>query len=123
MKLYWNIFWKTFAQLATGVMSAALLVDWSTDYKPGLTTVGLGLLAAGIGGVVAAGHAYYGTPAADAIGKATRSFIQFFVGGLGAIALNSVADFTTLPKLAVPLAAGAVLSFALTFFQYQGAVE
>jgi hypothetical protein len=120
---YGNIFWRTFAQLATGVLSAALLVDWTTDYKASATVVGLGLLTALIGGVVAAGWAYVKSPADTPLQKAVRSLVQFVVSGVAAISINSVADLVSFPRLAVPIAVGAVLSFALTFLQNQGAVE
>jgi len=120
---YWNIFWRTFAQLATGVMAAALVVDWTTEWKASATTVGLGLLTALVGGLVAAGHAYVRTPAVSAVQKATRSLVQFVVAGAGVLAFNQVSDVIAVRNLAVPLAIGAVLSFALTFFQNQGAVE
>lgn len=115
----WNIFWRTFAQLAAGVMGAALLVDWTTDYKTAGVTVGLGLLTAAVGGLVAAGWAYVKSPAETPLEKAVRSLIQFVVSGLGVIAFNSLADLTSFPKLAVPIAVGAVLSFGLTYFQNQ----
>lgn len=118
-----NIFWRTFAQLATGVLSAALLVDWTTDYKASATVVGLGLLTAAIGGAVAAGWAFVKSPAETPVQKAVRSLVQFVVSGIAAISINSVADLMSFPKLAVPIAVGAVLSFALTFLQNQGSVE
>lgn len=122
--IYWNVFWKTFAQLATAVLGGALLLNWADEssYAANATIVGLGLLTAAVGGLVAAGWSYVKSPAESAVEKATRSLVQFLVAGLGVVAFNSVADLTSFPKLVVPLVIGAVLSFALTFFQNQGDV-
>lgn len=119
MKLYVNIFFKTFAQLALAVALAAEGYAWTSgaDARTNFTTVGLGLLAAVIGAVVATGHAYAGSPATTALGKATRSAIQAFVGALGALALNSAGDLANVTTVLAGSAAAIVLAFVVTYLQ------
>jgi uncharacterized membrane protein YeaQ/YmgE (transglycosylase-associated protein family) len=119
----WSIFWRTFASLATATLVAAQGYDWASgDYRAKVAQLGFGLLLAVIGAAVAAGWAFVQTPAVTAIDKAVRSLVQYLLGAVGAVVINSFADFVALPKLLVPAIIGAVIAFALTYFSNQGTV-
>lgn len=117
--IYVNIFTKTLAQLALAVALAAEGYAWTTgaDARTNFTTIGLGLLVAVIGAVVATGHAFAGSPATTALAKATRSAVQACVGALGALALNSVSDLANVTTVLVGSAAAIVLAFGVTYLQ------
>jgi hypothetical protein len=120
MRIYVNIFVKTLAQLTLAVAIAAQGYAWATgaDARVNFTTIGLGLLAAFIGAVVAVGHAYAGSPATTAVAKATRSAVQAFVGALGAVVLNSTADLANVTTVLAASAAAIVLAFVVTYLSY-----
>lgn len=120
MKL-WQIFWRTFAQLALAALLAVQGLNWTeaSDVKVNATTLGVALLAAVIGGVVAVLWAFAASPAATALEKAVRSAAQAAAGGLGAIVLNGVADVISLPAVLVGVAVSVVFAFLITYFQNQ----
>ena|SRR6185436_17970905 len=120
MKL-WSIFWRTFAQLALAALLAVQGLNWTNpeDVKVNATNLGIALLAAVVGGLVAVGWAYSGTPATTAIEKAKRSAVQAAAGGIGAIALNQVADVLAFPTLVIGVAVSVVFAFFITYFQNQ----
>jgi hypothetical protein len=120
----WSIFWRTFAQLALAVLLAVQVPDLvdETWIKNTGAAVGLGLLVAFIGGLVAVLWAWGLTPATTALEKATRSAAQAAAGVLGALVLNSAADLVALPKVLVGGLVTVVLAFAVTYFQNQGPV-
>jgi len=119
----WSIFWRTFAQLAAAALLAVQGVDFlAGDVVNNATALGLALLMAFIGALIAVLWAFAGTPAVTAIQKAVRSAAQALAGGLGAIALNEASDLLSLPKVIVGVLVSVVLAFAITYFQNQGTV-
>lgn len=123
MLTYWSIFWRTFAALATATLVAAQGYDWASgDYKTKVAQLGFGLLLALIGALTAAGWAYVRSPAVTALDKAIRSLVQYLLGAVGAVVINSFADLVSLPKLLVPAIIGAVIAFGLAYFSNQGTV-
>lgn len=122
MLTYWSIFWRTFAGLATATLLAAQGYDWASGYEANAKQLAFGLLLALIGGLLAAGYAYVQSPAVTALEKAVRSLIQYLLGAVGAVAINSFADLVALPKLLIPALIGAVLAFLVTYFSNQGTV-
>lgn len=119
---YWSIFWRSFSQMAAAFLLGVSVVDLTSDYKTGAVLLGLGLLSAAIGGLVAAGWAFWKTPATSASEKAIRSFLEKILGGLGAVALSSTADLVALPRLLWPLLVAAFLAAMVTYFSNQGVV-
>lgn len=119
----WNIFWRTFAQLALAALLAVQGLDWTNiaDVKVNATTLGISLGAAALGGVVAVLWAFGASPATTAVEKAIRSAAQAAAGGLGAIVLNSMADVIALPAALLAVAVSVVFAFAVTYFQNQPA--
>lgn len=117
----WNIFWRTFAQLALAALLAVQGLDWTNaaDVKVNGTTLGVALLAAVVGGVVAVLWAYAATPATTSVEKAIRSAAQAAAGGLGVLVLNSLADVVKVPALLIGIAVSVVFAFAVTYFQNQ----
>ena len=116
-----SLFWRTFAQLATGVLVAALGYDFVSDSRASVSLLGLGLLAALVGAVVAVIHAYAAEPATSALQKALRSGAQAIAGTLVGLAFNAVSDLTADVHVIVGGIAAVVLSFGITFLQNQGA--
>lgn len=121
MKALWSIFWRTFAQLSLAALLAVQGLNWTDPdtVKVNATNLGIALLAAVLGGLVAVLWAYGSSPASTAIEKAIRSAAQAAAGGLGAIVLNSVADVLTIGHLLVAVAVSVVFAFAITYFQNQ----
>lgn len=117
----WSIFWRTFAQLALAALLAVQGLDWTNaaDVKVNGTTLGVALLAAALGGVVAVLWAFGATPATTAVEKAIRSAAQAAAGGLGALVLNSVTDVLAVPALLLGIGVSVVFAFAITYFQNQ----
>lgn len=120
-KLAWQIFWRTFAQIALPVLLTAQGYVWATtaDAKINATSIGLGLLAAFVGALVAVGIAYGSTPAATAAGKAVRSGVEALVGVAGALVFNSVDDVLQTGTVIAGGVAAIILAMAVTYFQYQ----
>lgn len=121
---YWSIFWRTFAQLALAALLVIQLPDLvdSTWIKNTAEATAVTLLGALIGGIVAVLWAFAGSAAVTAIDKAIRSAAQALAGTLGGVVLTSTTDVLTLPQVLVGGITATVLAFAITFFQYQGAV-
>jgi hypothetical protein len=122
---YFRIFWKTFAALAAGALLAVQGLDFATSngLRDNGTALGLALLMALIGGLVAAGQAFVRSPASTPIQKAVRSGVQATVGVLGAVILNQSADLFDLPRVLLAGASSIVLAFFITLFQNQGTVS
>lgn len=120
-KVYWSIFWRTFAQLAVPAIVAAQGYDWvNGDTRYNASLLGFALLVAFIGGVSAAGYAWLKEPATTTLQKATRSAVQAALGVLVALPTNAATDIVQWPALlagSVSVIAGA---FVLTWFQNQG---
>lgn len=117
------VFARTFAQLAGAALIAVQGYDWTTgdQIQNNGYLLGLALLAAVIGALVAAGWAFVGTPASSAVGKAIRSGVEKLIGGLGAVAFNSAADVVEFSRLIPALLIAAVLAFAITYLSYVSA--
>jgi hypothetical protein len=119
----WNIFWRTFAQLAGAVLLGAQALDWvNGDKRTNILLVGLGLLAALVGAVVAVLWAFGKSPATTALEKAFRSAAEALAGGLTGLVINSQTDWVTFGSALVALGTGVVLAFGITYFQNQGTV-
>ena len=114
------VFARTFAQLAGAALLAVQGYDWtsSDQIQNNGYILGLALLAAVIGSLIAAGWAFIGTPANTAVGKSVRSAIEKVIGGLGAVAFNSFADVVEFSRLIPSLLIAAVLAFAITYLSY-----
>jgi hypothetical protein len=122
--LYWNIFWRTFAQLAAAsllVIQIPDLIDEQWIRNTG-GAAGLAMLSALIGGLIAAGWAFVRSPAVTALDKAVRSAIEKILGGLGALVFNTWAEVVAAPKILIGTLVVAAVTFAVTYFQYQGPV-
>jgi len=119
-----SIFWRTFAQLALAVLLAVQGVEWVNGdaMRVNVESLGLGLLGAFIGGLVAVLWAWAGTPATSALDKGLRSAAQTAAGALGALVLNTTADLFALPQVLLAAAISVVFAFAITYLQYQGPV-
>ena len=116
--MYVSIFVKTAGALALTVLLAAQTLDWSDQEKvvSSGTIVAFGLLAAVIGGLIAVGWAFVGTPAVTALGKALRSAVQALLAApLAAVVIKSVDDFATVGDLLVPTLAAVVLAFLVSY--------
>lgn len=123
MKPVWQVFWKTFAQLALATALAAQGYDWASGgRKSSFAVLGFGLLMAFLGALVAGVQVWLGSPAVTALEKAIRSFVQTIVGAIAALVINSVASVVEFTHLLVPLLISAALAFAVTYFQNQGTV-
>lgn len=120
---YWSIFWRTFAQLSAAALLAVGGLDWTASgFEASATTVGLALLGALVGGLVAAGWAFVSSPATTALEKAIRSAVQALIAVLAMFAYNSIGDVVNNGRLLVASIGGVVLAFLVTFFQNQGTV-
>ena len=110
-------FFRTFSAAMVGVMGAALLVNWTTEYKVGLIQLALGTLTAALAGVAAYFLALSGRQADSPAMKALNTFWQILAGGIAPVIIAEVADLVTLPRILVPVVVGAVVGAAQTFFQ------
>jgi hypothetical protein len=92
-------------------------LEWadSTLIGNNALTLGLGLLSAALGGVLAVGAAYLIHPSASKLEKAIRAAIEKVLAGGLVIAFSSVADLVAFGKLLPPLLIAAVFSFIITF--------
>jgi len=108
--------------MAAAFLLGMSVVDLTTDYKTGAVLMGLGLLSAAVGGLIAAGWAFWKTPATSALEKAIRSFLEKMLGGLSAVAFSSVADLVAFPRLVWPLLVASFLAAMVTYFSNQGVV-
>lgn len=107
---------RTFAALSVGVLGSAAVWDWATDARTGAVALGLGLATAALGGIVAGLYALkHG--ASTPLGKALNTLWQGLAAGLATVTFNNVADLVSFPRLAWPIAIGALLAAAQTFAQ------
>lgn len=119
---YWQILWRTFAQLSAAALVSLQGLDWTVNgFNASSSKVGLALVVAAVGAVVAVLWAFVSSPAVTALQKAARSAVQAIAGGVGAIVVNTWADVVTLQRLIVPTLVAAVLAFAITYFSNQPA--
>lgn len=119
---YWSIFWRTFAQLAASALLAVQALDWVSDFQASAEAMGLALLGALVGGLVAAGWAFVRSPAVSALDKALRSAVQALLGVVTLFAYNSVADVVSNVKLLVASIGSIIVAGLITYFQNQGTV-
>lgn len=82
---------RTFLASMAAVLASVVAVDWTVDYRTGLTVLGLGVITSLVAGVIAYGTAYTQLAATTVWGKALNTFWQFVVAGLGTVV---VADLT-----------------------------
>lgn len=115
-----GIFARTFAQLAAAALLAVQGYDWTTSdqIKNNGYLLGLALLAAVVGAIIAAGWAFVQSPATTPLGKATRTAVQTVLGGLTAVVFNTASDVVQFGHLLPPLLISAVLAFAVTLLSY-----
>lgn len=125
MTTLWTTFWRTFAQLALAGVLALQGLDWSDlgHVEANAFSVGLVILAAALGGLVAVLWAFAKSPASTALEKGLRSAAEVVAGGLGAVLVNESTDWVATEHLIIGLIGTAVMAFAVTYFQYQGGVE
>jgi len=117
---YWQILWRTFAQLAGAALLTLQGLDWTVEgFNASSSKAGLALVLALVGALVAVGWAYVGSPATTALQKATRSAVEAILGGVGAVVVNTWADVVALDRIVVPTIVAAILAFGVTYFSYQ----
>lgn len=116
----WSIFWRTFAALASAALLAFEGVDiLNGDVRANVTLVGLGLLAAGGGALVAVLIAIGKKPATSALEKAIRAAVEKAAGVIGVFVYNSTADLVNDGRLLQAGIGAVVLAFAITYFGAQ----
>jgi hypothetical protein len=123
MMTYWQIFWRTFAQLALAGVLALQGLDFTdlANVEANAFSIGVVVLAAGIGGLVAVLWAFVQSPADSALEKGLRSAAETIAGGLGALAINTGTDWVSTSRLIVGMLGAAAVAFLVTYFQYQQA--
>lgn len=117
-----TIGWRTFIALLAPYFLALTTVDWLTDWRAPLVALGLGVLTAAMGALVAVLWAWRRGTAISALDKAIRAAIEKVAAGLGTVAFNSVADLMTFPNLMRLLIPSAIGAFVVTYLGYLGAV-
>jgi len=118
-----SIFWRTFAALALPYFGVLATVDWlAADWRAPLIALGLGLLTAALGALVAVGWAWQRGPAVSALAKALRAGAEKILAGLATVVFSQVADLMVLGNLLRLLIPAAVVAFVVTYLQYLGAV-
>lgn len=101
---------RTFLALASAALMTAAAVTFFDDTKAGAITLGIALAGAAIAGVISFAQAAASSTADTPVGKAFRTFYQFLGGGLGTVAIVSLAE----PDLInVGLAIGKVVAVAV----------
>ncbi len=116
--MYLTIFIRTFAGLALVALLAAQGADWTDtgDLAVNAQVLGFALLMAAIGGLIAVGWAFIGSPAVTPIGRALRSAVQALLGTpIAVYVIDSGDDFGGLADLIVPALIAAVLAFVVTY--------
>lgn len=116
---YVTIFTRTFLQIATPALIAAAAADWvNGDRKLNASLLGLGLLVAFVGAVVATGTAYIGSPATSRLQKSTRSAVQAALGLVATLPVNAVTDVVAWPPLLIGGVSLITGAFVATWFSY-----
>jgi hypothetical protein len=112
-----GVFTRTFLVLAGSVLLAVQGLEWADGTLIGnnVLTLGLGLLAAAVGAVLAVAAAYIAGPATTKLQKSVRAFLEKIVAGIGVVAFSTAADVVAFGKLVVPLLIAAVFAFAITY--------
>jgi hypothetical protein len=112
-----GVFTRTFLVLAGSVLLAVQGMEWADSSLIGnnILTLGLGLLAAAVGGLLAVAAAYVIGPATTKFQKSVRAFLEKIVAGVGVVAFSTVADVVAFGKLVGPLLIAAVFAFAITY--------
>lgn len=112
-----GVFTRTFLVLAGAVLLAVQGLEWADSSLIGnnVLTLGLGLLSAAVGGLLAVGAAYLIHPSASKLEKAVRAFVEKVLAGAGVVAFSTAADLVAFGKLLPPLLVAAAFSFAITY--------
>lgn len=115
-----GIFVRTFAALAGAGLLAVQGYDWSSSdtIRNNGYALGLMLLSAVVGSIVAVAWAFVASPAGTALEKGFRAAVEKVVGGLGAVAINSQADLVGMGKLIPSVLIAAALAFFVTLLSY-----
>jgi hypothetical protein len=82
---------RTFLAGAAAALTAAATVTFFSDTKVGATILAISLVASVIAGVVSFAQAAAGSTADTPVGRAFRTFYQLLAGGLGTVAVVSLA--------------------------------
>lgn len=116
-----GVFSRTFLVLAGSVLVAVQGLEWVNSETIGnnVLTLGLGLLSAVIGGLLAVAAAYLIHPSASKLEKAFRAFLEKILSGGLVITFSSVADLVAFGKLLPPLLVAAAFSFAITYISVE----
>jgi len=116
-----GVFTRTFLVLAGAVLVAVQGLEWADPTLIGnnVLTLGLGLLSAAIGGVLAVAAAYLIHPSASKLEKAIRAFLEKIVSAGLVITFSTVADLVAFGKLLPPLLVAAAFSFVITFISVE----
>jgi hypothetical protein len=76
----------------TGVLAAAVVADFTTDFRASATALALGTIAALVAGVAAFLLARSEVTATTAIGKAVATFAQYVGAGLATVGLADLTE-------------------------------
>jgi hypothetical protein len=112
-----GVFARTFLVLAGSVLLAVQGLAWADKTLIGnnALTLGLGLLSAVIGALLAVAAAYLVRPSGSKLEKAVRAFLEKVIAGIGVVTVSSLADLVAFGKLLPPLLIAALFSFLITF--------
>ena len=83
---------RTFAHGMTGVLAAAVVANWVTDYHAAAVALTIGTITAAVAAVSAYALAAGGATASSPLGKAVATTLQFFGSGIATV---GIADLTT----------------------------
>lgn len=82
---------RTFAAAMTGVLAAAVVANWTSDYRASAIALALGTIAAAVAAVAAYVLAQADVVATTPLGKALATALQYVGAGLATVGL---ADWT-----------------------------
>jgi len=111
-------FTMTFFALLAGAAPAWAAINLATDFQTGATKIGLGVLAALLGGGLAALLALTKMAPATPLGKALATFGQGIAAGLGTFtfAVLTFAEFERFGMVALTIAGQSFTAALITFF-------
>ena len=119
---------RTFAAAVTGVLSAAVVADWTTDFNASATILALGVIAAVLAGVVATLQAYGGLTVTSTVGKALVTAAQFAATGLATVGLADLTEAAAVDfgkavlKVAIAAVFAGLTTLAVNASESQGEV-
>lgn len=116
-----GVFSRTFLVMTGAVLVAVQGLQWVNPEALGnnITTLGLGLLSAVVGGVLAVAAAYLIHPSATKLEKAFRAFLEKVLAGGLVVTFSSVAELVAFGKLLPPLLIAAAFSFVITYISVE----